>query len=73
MVDDPNPPECIRCGTALVQPDTGRPRRFCSDACRQAEYRERMAGGDEQPDVIGSYLASGWSVDNEGRWHEPVG
>jgi endogenous inhibitor of DNA gyrase (YacG/DUF329 family) len=73
MVDDPNPPECVHCGTALVQPDTGRPRRFCSDACRQAEYRERIAGGDEQPDVMGDYLARGWTIDSEGRWHEPVG
>lgn len=66
MVDDPSPPECVHCGAALIQPDTGRPRRFCSDACRQADYRER------QPDVMGDYLARGWTIDDEGRWHEPV-
>ena len=57
MVDDPNPPECVHCGTALTQPDTGRPRRFCTDACRQAEYRERITDGDEEPDVVGDHLA----------------
>jgi hypothetical protein len=52
MVDDPNPPECVHCGTTLIQPDTGRPRRFCgSDACRQADY-----------------LTQGWSIDENGEW-----
>jgi hypothetical protein len=23
MVNDPNPPECVHCATALIQPDTG--------------------------------------------------
>jgi hypothetical protein len=27
---------------------------------------------DEQPDVIGSYLARGWTIDSDGVWHEPV-
>jgi endogenous inhibitor of DNA gyrase (YacG/DUF329 family) len=67
MVDDPNPPECVHCETALIQPDTGRPRRFCSDACRQADYRERMAAHDE-PDVMGNYLTQGWSINDKGEW-----
>jgi endogenous inhibitor of DNA gyrase (YacG/DUF329 family) len=67
MVDDPNPPECVQCGTALVQPDTGRPRRFCSDACRQADYRERLAAHDEA-DVMGHHLAKGWSINDRGEW-----
>jgi hypothetical protein len=34
--------ECGRCGAALGERDgAGRPRRYCSDACRQAAYRER--------------------------------
>jgi endogenous inhibitor of DNA gyrase (YacG/DUF329 family) len=67
MVDDPNPPECVHCGTALIQPDTGRPRRFCSDACRQADYRERMNAPSES-DVMGNYLTEGWSIDDKGEW-----
>jgi endogenous inhibitor of DNA gyrase (YacG/DUF329 family) len=67
MVDDPNPPECVHCATALIQPDTGRPRRFCSDACRQADYRERMTIHDES-DVMGNYLTQGWSIDDNGEW-----
>jgi hypothetical protein len=67
MVDDPNPPECVHCDTTLIQPDTGRPRRFCSDACRQADYRERMAAQDE-PDVMGNYLTQGWNIDDKGEW-----
>ena len=39
MVTDPAPPECQNCATALVQAPTGRPRRFCSDACRQQTGR----------------------------------
>jgi len=39
--DDPAPPECQNCATPLVQPATGRPRRFCSDACRSSDYRAR--------------------------------
>jgi hypothetical protein len=41
MVTDPSPPECQTCATALVQAPTGRPRRFCSDACRSADARAR--------------------------------
>lgn len=39
--DDPAPPECQTCAEPLTQPATGRPRRYCSDACRQADYRSR--------------------------------
>jgi hypothetical protein len=39
--DDPSPPDCQNCATALTQPKTGRPRRYCSPACRQADYRAR--------------------------------
>ena len=67
MVDDPNPPECIHCGTALIQLDTGRPRRFCSDACRQADYRERVAAQGES-EVMVNYLSQGWSIDDKGEW-----
>ncbi len=39
MVTDPSPPECQNCATALVQAPTGRPRRYCTDACRQQDAR----------------------------------
>jgi len=31
---------CIVCGGELEHKSTGRPRRFCSNACRQMDYRE---------------------------------
>lgn len=54
MLDDPFPPECQHCGETLAgqssraslfeEPQTsGRPRRYCSDKCRQGAYRERQA------------------------------
>jgi endogenous inhibitor of DNA gyrase (YacG/DUF329 family) len=50
MVDDPAPPDCVNCATPITHPAIGRPRRFCSDACRQADYRDRLASerSDEQ-------------------------
>lgn len=30
---------CVRGGAAIPQPATGRPRRFCSDACRKTTWR----------------------------------
>lgn len=30
---------CAHCGAAIDQSTTGRPRRFCSAACKQAYYR----------------------------------
>lgn len=41
LMEDPAPPECETCATPLTQPATGRPRRFCSTACRSADYRAR--------------------------------
>jgi hypothetical protein len=35
--------ECDQCGTEFIQPATGRPRRHCSDACRQRAYRQRQS------------------------------
>jgi hypothetical protein len=34
---------CASCGAALLQPPTGRPRKYCSPACSQAAYRNRRA------------------------------
>jgi hypothetical protein len=36
------PTGCAMCGKALVQPPTGRPRRYCGPVCRRAaEYELR--------------------------------
>ncbi|WP_037070066.1 MerR family transcriptional regulator [Pseudonocardia acaciae] len=32
---------CEVCGLPVVRPATGRPRRYCSHACRQRAYRRR--------------------------------
>ncbi|MGQ4511839.1 TetR/AcrR family transcriptional regulator C-terminal domain-containing protein [Streptomyces sp. DW26H14] len=37
----PAPPACAVCGTAVPVPARGRPRRYCSPACRQRAYRRR--------------------------------
>ena len=54
MVDDPYPPQCAECAEPLPTPAVprlmggtlrpGRPRQYCSDACRQAAYRARRSG-----------------------------
>lgn len=31
--------ECQQCGASIDQASKGRPRRFCSAACKQAAYR----------------------------------
>lgn len=31
--------QCLVCGEPLTQPARGRPRRYCSPACRQRRYR----------------------------------
>lgn len=32
---------CVECSSALVQPVSGRPRKYCSQACRQRSYASR--------------------------------
>jgi hypothetical protein len=32
---------CAVCGTTMPELSTGRPRRFCSDKCRQLHHRQR--------------------------------
>jgi hypothetical protein len=34
-------PRCTICRKDIEPKQTGRPRRFCSSACRQAAYRKR--------------------------------
>lgn len=39
--------ECVRCGRPLVTASTGRPRVYCTPACRKAAYEDRRAGRAE--------------------------
>lgn len=40
---------CGRCGELLpVQPHQGRPRKWCSETCRVADYRARRAAGGQE-------------------------
>ena len=48
---------CERCSGSFAQqgsPARGRPRRYCSDACRQAAYRARRAQGGGRDVVLRS-------------------
>ncbi|MET7466479.1 TetR/AcrR family transcriptional regulator [Nonomuraea sp. NPDC005501] len=38
-------PMCQMCGTPVERPASGRPRAYCSPACRQRAYRERRSAG----------------------------
>ncbi len=40
---------CKSCPCVIFQEPTGRPRLYCSDACRQAAYRRRRAGSASEP------------------------
>ncbi|GLX02940.1 hypothetical protein [Microtetraspora sp. NBRC 16547] len=40
---EPEPGECEGCGAPLQRAGTGRPARYCSQACRQRAYRARKA------------------------------
>jgi site-specific DNA-methyltransferase (adenine-specific) len=46
MADRPRPaattPRCVVCQRPLAQPLRGRPRRYCTAACRQVAYRTRQ-------------------------------
>lgn len=46
------PTMCSQCGGDLPQPKTGRPRRTCSDTCRQRARRKRRATEPEPTSVI---------------------
>lgn len=46
------PAACARCGTKLENPKTtGRPRIYCSPACRKAAYDDRRYGSDSAAKV----------------------
>jgi hypothetical protein len=51
---------CARpgCESPIVQPATGRRRKHCSPACRQAAYRERRRCGRLEPFVAAGLVRS---------------
>lgn len=42
---DPRHERCLRCGEPVSYPETGRPREYCGDACRQGGARLRRKHG----------------------------
>lgn len=42
---DPRHWRCLRCGDHISYPETGRPREYCGDTCRQAGNRLRRQHG----------------------------
>lgn len=63
-------PVCIVCGRPIRQNAKGRPKKFCSAACRQKDYRERQkwrdAGGEGPKRWRKGWLFSGcYEVRNE--------
>ena len=54
---------CEWCGRDLgmLEQEGGRQRRYCSNACRQAAYRERRRKGKRNREVLrNAHLVEGW-------------
>lgn len=41
LIYTPPPDLCGVCAKRISQPETGRPRRYCSNACKCKSYRNR--------------------------------
>jgi phage N-6-adenine-methyltransferase len=54
---------CAACRAPLQQPATGRSRRYCSDACRQAAHRKRTRRLRSTREVLGSSRSDNWPTD----------
>lgn len=61
VLDAVQGPECRRCGAAVAAAGTGRPAAYCSPACRQAAYRERIAG----PPALGMWTLDIYALRSE--------
>lgn len=48
MDETQDPAACGRCGKPIAPQRRGRPRRWCSDACRKAAQRDRDRPGVEE-------------------------
>ncbi len=49
---------CSFCGAELIQPVTGRRRRFCSDICRRSYWRMHRDELKKKPEAIRHHLHS---------------
>ena len=70
---------CQRCGEAFARCLTGRPKRFCSDACRDSARRDRKVvqrfkngarypySGEPRNDAKSACGTSTFSPENRGR------
>jgi hypothetical protein len=56
---------CQKCGAKLKLAPTGRRKRFCSDACRQAAFRNEMTG---LAFGIGEEISAHEATENKGRF-----
>lgn len=62
---------CARCGSALVLHATGRPKAYCSAACRVAASRARLAAPVQLDDQLPGQRALALDVfDGEALAHE---
>jgi phage N-6-adenine-methyltransferase len=59
------PKRCCRCQIPLSTLPTGRPRRYCSDACRQAGHRKRHRRLRGNMDVSWSSRTVEWATPPE--------
>jgi hypothetical protein len=54
-LDDPVEPGCCDCGRVIVQPRTGRPRKFCVECSpRRKTLEKRDDGGGSSADQEGA-------------------
>lgn len=74
------PEGCAECAAQLVQPETGRPRAYCSTACRRLAERKLkvaeqvLARARRQEQTARARLAAGWSNGKEAKfWAEEIG
>lgn len=57
------PPSCAWCGGELQQQSRGRPRKYCSPACKQRAYEQRH-------NIVGTPIPEGAVILNPARADE---
>ena len=58
-------PACARCGKPLMTGGPGRPRRFCTDACKQAAYRARLTTRQAAAATLAAWAALARDTERE--------
>jgi hypothetical protein len=72
------PATCAECGAALIQPETGRPRAYCSAPCRRLAERkikvaEQMLARARRSEQTARYrVAMGWAQEQATFWAAEV-